>query len=202
MAAKIYTFKITYAGCDNKIWRTAAVSSNHTLAELGYTVIATFDTMAYHLFAMKYKNTEYFLSEDDLYDMPESEDEKYGLLGQHKIGTLGLEIGDTVEMIYDFGCDQIFVIELLEIGDMPRGHGRAYPKILDGAGYGIVDDMSASELLEAIEKTDKDGHSGIFYDSDEFSDPIEWDYRKYDINADNVLLKVRIDDIRSSFEEL
>lgn len=50
MATQVYTFKITYADCDNRIWRTAAVSSNYTLAELGYMVLATFDTMAYHLF--------------------------------------------------------------------------------------------------------------------------------------------------------
>ncbi|MBQ6942920.1 MAG: hypothetical protein IJN43_01195 [Ruminococcus sp.] len=46
MAVQIYTFKITYADCDNKIWRIAAVSSNYTLAELGYMVLASFDTMA------------------------------------------------------------------------------------------------------------------------------------------------------------
>ncbi len=43
MATQVYTFKITYADCDNRIWRTAAVSSNYTLAELGYMVLATFD---------------------------------------------------------------------------------------------------------------------------------------------------------------
>ena len=46
MAVQIYTFKITYADCDNKIWRIAAVSSNYTFAELGYMVLASFDTMA------------------------------------------------------------------------------------------------------------------------------------------------------------
>lgn len=35
MATKIYTFKITYADCGDKIWRIAAVSSNYTLADLG-----------------------------------------------------------------------------------------------------------------------------------------------------------------------
>ena len=83
---------------------------------------------------------------------------------------------------------------------MPRGHGRAYPKILDGAGRGIVDDMPAYELLEAIGKTDADGHSGIFYSRSGFDNVHEWDYRNYDINTDNCLLKDTIDRIRDEYE--
>lgn len=200
MAVQIYTFKITYADCDNRIWRTAAVSSNYTLAELGYMVLATFDTMAYHLFEMKYKGTTFFLTEEDFEDLPYNEDEPYDLLGLYKIENLGMNIGDTIEMTYDFGCEQVFNIKLLEIGDMPRGHGRAYPKILDGAGRGIVDDMPAFELLEAIKKTDADGHSGIFYSSNGFDNVPEWDYRNYDIEIDNYLLKGTIDRIRDGYE--
>lgn len=200
MAVQIYTFKITYADCDNKIWRTAAVSSNYTLAELGYMVLATFDTMAYHLFEMKHKGTTFFLTEEDFEDLPYNEDEPYDLLGLYKIGKLGMNIGDTIEMIYDFGCEQVFNFELLEIGDMPKGHGRAYPKILDGAGRGIVDDMPAFELLGVIKKTDADGHSGIFYSSSGFDNVPEWDYRNYDINTDNCLLKGTIEQIRDGYE--
>lgn len=200
MAVQIYTFKITYADCDNKIWRTAAVSSNYTLSELGYMVLATFDTMAYHLFEMKYKGTTFFLTEEDFEDLPYNEDEHYDLLGLYKIGTLGMNIGDTIEMIYDFGCEQVFSIELLEIYEMPKGHGRAYPKILDGAGRGIVDDMPAFELLEAIKKTDADGHSRIFYSSSGFDNVPEWDYRNYDIKIDNGLLKGTIEQIRDGYE--
>lgn len=200
MAVQIYTFKITYADCDNKIWRIAAVSSNYTLSELGYMVLATFDTMAYHLFEMKYKGTTFFLTEEDFEDLPYNEDEPYDLLGLYKIGKLGMNIGDTIEMTYDFGCEQVFNIELLEIGDMPKGHGRAYPKILDGEGRGIVDDMPAFELFESIRKTDVDGHSGIFYSSSGFDNVPEWDYRNYDIKIDNGLLKGTIEQIRDGYE--
>ena len=132
MAVQIYTFKITYADCDNKIWRIAAVSSNYTLAKLGYMILASFDTMAYHLFEMKFKGTTYFLTEEDFEDLPNYDNERYDLFGVHKIGTLGLNVGDTIQMTYDLGCCQVFNIELLEINDMLRGHGTAYPKILDG----------------------------------------------------------------------
>lgn len=201
MPVQVYTFKITYADCDNKIWRIAAVSSNYTLAELGYMVLATFDTMAYHLFEIKFKGTTYFLTEEDFEDLPNYDNERYDLLGVHKIGTLGLNVGDTIEMTYDLGCMQVFDIELLEIADMPRGHGRAYPKILDGAGRGIVDDMAAFELLEAIRRTDENGHSEIYYSSDGFDDVPEWNYKNYLIDCDNGLLKGRIEQIHDGYEE-
>lgn len=200
MSVQIYIFKITYADCDNKIWRIAAVSSNYTLAKLGYMILASFDTMAYHLFEMKFKGTTYFLTDEDFEDLPNYDNERYDLLGAYKIGMLGLNVGDTIEMTYDLGCCQVFDIELLEIGDMPRGHGTAYPKILDGAGRGIVDDMSASELLEAIRKTDEDGHSEIYYSSDGFDDVPEWDYRNYRVDWDNALLKGIIQRISDGYE--
>ena len=200
MAVQIYTFKITYADCDNKIWRIAAVSSNYTLAKLGYMILASFDTMAYHLFEMKFKGTTYFLTEEDFEDLPNYDNERYDLFGVHKIGTLGLNVGDTIQMTYDLGCCQVFNIELLEINDMLRGHGTTYPKILDGAGRGIVDDMPAFELLEAIRKTDENGHSEIYYSSSCSDNAPEWDYRNYRVDWDNTLLKGIIDRIRDGYE--
>lgn len=200
MAAQLYSFKITYTGCNDKIWRIAAVSSNYTLAQLGYLVLATFDTMACHLFEMKYKGTTYFLTEEDFEDLLCEEPGKFDLLGFTKVGKLGMHAGDVIEMIYDQGCCQVFEITLLEISDMPKGCGRAYPKILDGAGRGIVDGMSPEELAEAIRKIDLDGHSGIHYSSSGFTDVLEWDYKKYSIDLDNMLLKGTIGRIRDEYE--
>lgn len=198
MAVQLYTFKITYANCDNKIWRTAAVSSNYTLAELGYLVLATFDTMAYHLFEMKYKDITFYLTEEDFEDLHSDEDS--GLLDFFKLRNIDMRIGDVIEMTYDLGCDQVFEITLLEKGDMPKGSGRSYPKILDGAGRGIVEDMSARELLELIGTIDAGGSSGIYYSNSGTLAAREWDYREYDLDTDNKLLKGNINSIRDAYE--
>lgn len=200
MATKIYTFKITYADCGNKIWRIAAISSNCTLADLGYMVLATFDTKAYHMFEMRYKNTIYFLNEEDFEEIPAADGGKYEILWQNKLGSLDMAVGDKIEMSYDYGCNQVFIIEFIDIADMPKGHGKAYPKILDGAGNGIVDDMPADELLKAIKKTDAEEHSGVYYSSIEFGQAPEWDYRNYKIDLDNMLLKGTIARIRDGHE--
>lgn len=162
-------------------------------------ILATFDTMAYHLFEMEYKDVVFALGDDDFgFD----ENEKFKLLFDFKIGQLGMSIGDTIEIIYDFGCDQQFDIQLIEIGGISKGGGRSCPKILDGAGRGIVDDMPAFELLDVIKRIDKKGHSEVYYScygSDEGTP--EWDYRDYDIVFDNYTLKQRIKNIKDGFEE-
>lgn len=49
-----------------------------------------------------------------------------------KLSALNLQIGDQLEMTYDFGCEQIIDIELTGVQDMPRGRGRSYPRIAAG----------------------------------------------------------------------
>lgn len=197
MATQLNFLKITYADCEDKIWRLAAVSSNYTLAQLGYLVLATFETMAYHPFEMNYKDTAYVLTVDDFLC---DEKKRTELLGFTKLGKLGMHAGDVIEMTYDFGCCQTFEITFLKNMEMPRGSGRVFPVILDGAGRGIVDDLPSDELLKAIRKIDRGGHSEIYYSPLELGDIPEWDYRDYSLRNDNVVLKETIKRIREGYE--
>lgn len=61
-------------------------------------------------------------------------------------------------------------------------------------------DVPAFELLEAIRKTDENGHSEIYYSSDGFDDVPEWDYRNYRVDWDNALLKGIIKRISDGYE--
>ncbi len=191
MAAQVYTFKVTYKGCENKIWRVFEVSSNYDLARLGYMILASFDTMAYHLFYIECSGTRYETAIENYGEYP--------LLQDAKLSKLNLQIGQHMEMLYDFGCEQEFDIEFIKIADMPKSSGRAYPKIIDGAGRGIIDDMPAFQLMEIINKTDKNGESD-FIITTEFGNQMIWDYRDYKINLDNGLLKGEIDAIQEGYE--
>ena len=51
----VFTLEIKYIGCEDKIWRKAQISSNAFLCDLGYMILVTFDTMAYHLFIFPIK---------------------------------------------------------------------------------------------------------------------------------------------------
>ena len=191
---QIYTFRIAYRGCEEKIWRVAEVSSNNTLAQLGYTILVTFDTLAYHLFSISCKGISYELDTD------EEEIDDALRLCRVKLSALNLQIGDQLVMTYDFGCEQIFDIELTGVQDMPRGHGRAYPRIAEGEGRGIIDDLPADELLKMIREIDRTGVSRFQYMTP-YEKMIHWDYRNYDLEIDNALLKGDVNQVQFAYEE-
>lgn len=192
MATQVYTFKITYEGCNNKIWRTFEVSSNYDLARLGYMILASFDTKAYHLFTIEHKGIVYETAIENCGDSP--------LLQDVKLSSLNLQIGEHLKMIYDFGCEQVFDIEFMCAVNMLRGKGTSYPKVIDGVGRGIIDDMHVDELMEIIKATDKSGKSDFKVWVSETHEII-WDYRDYNIKYDNALLKGEILTIQENYED-
>lgn len=194
----VYTLKITYVGCKNKIWREVQISSNAYLCDLGYLILATFDTMAYHLFNITYKGVTYELPSDEE-EIPEDKCVFFVRLSE-----MNLQISDKMTMVYDFGCDQEFEIEVTDIQPMGRGQGRAYPKIIAGEGRGIIDDMPAYELAELIHQIDETGLSGFKYSSYGIirEDMPDWDYRNYNLKIDNALLKGSIDSIAEGYERI
>lgn len=172
MSVQVYTFKITYLGVENRIWRTAQVSSNYDLARLGFMVLSTFDTLACHLFGMTFKGVRYFLDIEELESAPEGI--VCSMLCMTRLNKLKMVIGDKLLMTYDYGCDQQFELELVSAEPMLRGKGTSYPKIIAGEGRGIVEDIPSS---------------GFVYEKHSFR---EWDYRDYNMDSDNALLKGEI----------
>ena len=190
MATKVYTFHITYEGLEEKIWRKVEVSSNYRLNQLGYMVLAAFDTLAYHLFEFYY--------DDDRFEIP-NEDAPFEQIdmANFKLHQLDLKLDDRIRMDYDFGTTQTFWLELIEIADMKRGWGRRYPYILDGAGRGIIDDMSCEELSERVAQIDRTGKTDepIYYQERR----MPWDYRWFDLDCMNSLLKGEIELIEEGY---
>ena len=191
MAAKVYTFHIAYEGAQEKIWRNIAVSSNYRMDQLGYTVLAAFDTMAYHLFEFYYEDGRFEIPDED------ADEEEQLDMAVFKLYQLDLKIGDRIRMDYDFGTTQTFLIELIDIEDMGRGQGKKYPYVTQGAGCGIIDDMHSDELQELIEQIDKNGQTEepIYY-KDRMT---PWDYRWFDLDCINGLLKGEIELIEEGY---
>lgn len=191
MAAQVYTFKVIYEGCNNKIWRTFEVSSNYDFARLGYMILSSFDTKAYHLFSIEHKDIVYETAIENYGESP--------LLQDIKLSNLNLQPSEHMEMIYDYGTEQHFDIEFISAVDMLRGKGTSYPKVIDGAGRGIIDDMHVDELMEIIAAIDKNGKSDFKVWVSE-NHEIIWDYRDYNIKYDNALLKGKISLIQEGYE--
>ncbi len=190
MATDIYTLHVAYAGLEDRIWRDIDVSGNYPLNYLGYAVLATFDTMAYHLFEFNIYDVEHQIpheefTEDD-FDM-----------AQFKLRDFQFKVGDTFTMDYDFGTTQTFLFTITAIRPLEKGKGRAYPKIVAGEGYGIIDDVYVDDLAELISQIDKNGKTDeqLYYKERRFP----WDFRPYDMELDNALLKGEIELIEEGY---
>jgi len=186
---EIYTFRITYEGLEKKIWREVQASSNYRLDQLGYVVLAAFDTMAYHLFSMEYKGKVYELPGEDI------EEDEFLDMGGARLRYLEMSVGDKMKMTYDFGTEQIFHLTLKAVAPMPKGQSSSYPRILNGAGKGIIDDMAVWETEELIEQIDRNDRTDepIYY-WDEL-----WDYRDFNLENANARLKGQIRKIERGY---
>ena len=195
----IYTFKIEVEGLDGRIWREIEILNTSNVARIAYTVLASFETAMYHLYNITYKGKQYdsmiaagdHPNHDKLIDARKT-----------KLYELNLKVGDELLMTYDYGVDWEFKIVLTNIRKMKdEGHLVDYPKIIQGTGFGIIEDRHHSEVLEIINNIDKTGKVTEYAltPSGNFK---KWDYRKYDLVKDNKKLKERLYCAIVAYEEL
>lgn len=194
MKANVYKFLIGYKGYEEKIWREVEVSDNYALSKLAYLVLVSFDTLANHLFFIEHNGNHY---EIDLYD--ECEEDNNIDPTTISLNKMGLEIGSVMKMVYDYGCEQEFVITLKEISDMEKGTSLKYPRIVAGQGKGILDNMFSDEFGEVIKQIDENNKSEQMYLSPTGEYKL-WDYRDFNIDEMNRTLKSDIEAIQNGFE--
>ena len=194
--AKVLTFKVGIEGLEDKIWRKIEITDRRTVADLAYTILATFDSLAYHLYNITYDNKIYdcwVCIEDDYSDIPKVN------ATITKLKDLELKENDTMEMEYDYGSTTNFKITYLGCTDLERGNGSHYPYVVEGEGRGMLDDMCDFELKEIVEDTDKKGYSEHYF-TPGYERTIKYDYRNFNIKNNNALLKGLVLEIKNGYE--
>ncbi len=193
---KVLTFRVEIEGLEDKIWRKIEITDRRTVADLAYTILASFDSLAYHLYNIKYKDNIYdcWINAED---SPDYENLTNAVIT--KLSSLDLKENDTMEMEYDYGSPTTFRITYLGSKDLERGNGTHYPYIIDGAGRGMLDDICDFELKEIVDDIDKKGYSEHYF-TPGYERTIKYDYRNYDIKGDNILLKGIISEIKNGYE--
>lgn len=192
----LLTFKVEIEGLENKIWRNIEIPERRTLADLAYTILATFDSLAYHLFKIKYRGHEFRSGVSD-----ESHNTEYSSANavDFKLRDLRMKENDTMEMEYDFGSPTTFKITYLGSKELSIYEEYLYPSIVDGSGRGMLDDITDYELQEIIEDIDKKGYSEHLVTPGYGKNEI-YDYRDFDIDANNEKLKGLILQIKNGYE--
>lgn len=194
--SKVLTFKVEIEGLESKIWRKIEITDRRTVADLTYTILASFDSLAYHLYDITYKNKRYdsIICSEDYHG-----DEEFADATITKLQKLNLKENDKLIMEYDFSSTTTFIITYLESRELEKNNGKHYPYIVDGSGRGMLDDISDFELKEIVDDIDNKGYSEHYF-TPGYERNIKYDYRKYNIKTDNTLLKGLILEIKNGYE--
>jgi hypothetical protein len=196
--AKVLTFKVEIEGLEDKIWRKIEITDRRTVADLAYTILAIFHSLAYHLYDIEYKNKLY-----DCWVCIEYDYRNVELLNAviTKLSEVGLKEKDTMRMAYDTGSTTTFIITYLGESEFKKGNGMHYPCVIDGAGFGMIDDITGDELKKIVEDIDKKGKSNYYCLDMCGRNSITYDYRVFDIRQNNLLISRYFSKIKHGYED-
>ena len=169
MASKqIYQLYAELKDYQPKIWRRFEVVSNISIARLGYLLMTLFEMQAHHLFCFDlpfsenyrirmadqyspeeiekltrafftknpgYKNFRLELKNEYIESSPDSADAAEALLKN----MLNL-IGEQINFTYDFGDNWEVVVNLEKMFSDDTTQASDFPRVLEGAGFGIIED--------------------------------------------------------------
>ncbi len=178
----IYQLSAKLSDYTPTIWRCFQVPNHITVARLGYIIMTLFEMQASHLFCLtvdtaenfnnylKATGTEEWLRKEMCaslngkhirYEVPSElfdsfDDEVAEDATQTKLAQMMTRAGDRCQMEYDYGDGWTVDIQLEQIIEDKSLPGKDLPRVLDGEGYGIIEDCGGtgglSELATAFRK--------------------------------------------------
>jgi hypothetical protein len=154
---------------------------------------ASLSAKAYENFIKKQAHTHwdqnlvYEIITEDTYEFRDHSDEILDAsrrLLKHVIS----QPGDEILFVYDFGDNWHVLVKLERVFKDKNLSGKAFPRALDGAGFGIIEDCGGSSGLEHL------SHAFQQKEGDDYNEYREWlgmddlDLRHFDINDMNYRL--------------
>lgn len=169
MAAQpIYQFYTELIGYEPKMWRRFQMTGNHSVARLGYNLMTMYEMMVSHLFFLEQVREnaqkdpqmlrtahyqghslhepimEYWVpalaSELELYDPMENLPVYIEDAVRAKVQSCFHEPGDLAVFHYDLGDGWMVNVVLEAIFRDEELSGHALPRVIEGEGYGIIED--------------------------------------------------------------
>lgn len=146
----VYQFYSELEDYKPRIWRRFQVARNISVAELGYIVMAMYELKASHLLCIEHEKPRIIPSgrisqRMDLlgrygFSSHGDDDDDMQDAAASKLAHVDLAAPSRLVVWYDFGDDWRVIVKLeeeLDIPDLPRGE---LPRVLAGAGFGILED--------------------------------------------------------------
>ena len=215
----IYQFYAELDGYKPKVWRRFQVMEDATVAKLAYILMTLFEMQASHLYSfevdefenyiVKYKeiyksHPEYFKKEEDLFKIGQygcifDEEDILPLIDNRyremknardvKIRHIINEEEQKMVFNYDFGEDWQINIVLEKIIEDPNIKGRDLPRVLEGEGFGIIEDCGGVGGLEDIREAFKEKKGEIYEVYRDWFETDKIDLDKCDLDDLNFRLK-------------
>jgi hypothetical protein len=213
MASKpIYQFYAELKGFKPKIWRRFQVMNNITVARLGYIIQILFEMKASHLMKIEVPESENFntyiksrhpngelpdgvLDDSNAilsYEMPIAWDDIHLPLHRNiKRKDATEEIlhnavrvqNEKLDFFYDFGDGWQLSLVLEKVFDDKNLPGKELPRVLEGEGYGIIEDVGGIWGLTELVKAFKNKKGERYKELCEWAELINLDISTFDISS-------------------
>lgn len=139
------------------VWRLVQIPQNRTVAQLGYIMLTLFEMQANHLFDLQVLPTSAQtpgFSDLEQYTVPMDElDDNMSL----DATAFTLKDAFTAEatkavMNYDYGDSWSIKIVLVDVATDSKLNARELPRVVAGAGFGIVEDVGGADALMKLHR--------------------------------------------------
>jgi hypothetical protein len=215
----VYRFHAELKDYKPKIWRRFEINGEKTFAELGYALMLMFEMQANHLFCFYENNMDELIADqrerrpeaeikdlwDELSKLDFAKNVIYELPNEYRYLNLGddetvieankIKIyhvtkspGYDITFQYDFG-DGWEVNLTLEECEKREVSLANLPKVLDGEGYGIIEDVGGVRGLDELAKVLKEGSGEEYDEYREWLGSATLDLETFDIDDANFRLK-------------
>ncbi|HAU32262.1 MAG TPA: hypothetical protein DCW46_08425 [Desulfotomaculum sp.] len=213
----VYRFYSELEDYTPKIWRRFEVNGSKTMAELGYILMTMFEMQASHLFCFTYdygaeilKDMRKRYSDEDLekvlgksdfadlmkswrFELPfediyENENEKWHDASKYRLKDIADRVPWQFTFKYDYG-DGWRVSLTLESCEKIEIYAGELPRVLEGEGFGIIEDCGGVGGLEDLAKAFKKKKGRQYDEYREWLGTDDLDLSVFDIDDINFRLK-------------
>jgi hypothetical protein len=196
----IYQFYAELEDFEPKLWRRFQVAGNISVARLGYILMTLYEMRASHLFAIEHERP--FLTPSgressrmeliDRYAIPTDDDlDDFATADatQTKLSRILFDESTRLVFWYDFGDDWRVLLKLEKTFEDKALPGSELPRVLEGAGFGIVEDCGGLDGLEALAAAFEAKSGEDYEDLREWMGVDDFDITAFDMDDMNFRLK-------------
>lgn len=207
----LYQLYLELEDYEPKIWRRIQVMNNIKFSRLGYIIMTLFEMQASHLYEFEIDVTENFkridrnyfedfsnfkkircgiLDEDNIYDFNNLEGyEPLKDSTEEYVKHYLYHENDEMIFKYDFGDNWIIKVKLEKIFEDKKTDGKEFPRVIEGQGYGIIEDCGGTGGLEEIRKAFSSKKGNEYENYSEWLGVEELNLDTFDIDDMNFRLK-------------